>query len=1037
MTRTPSLNIGRLKTLLVRVVLFGLLGFTMACGGCEVDPTDFVDVKQFYPDMPDPRPDMDVEPDMGEPDLDSGRRPKDTNFQFDFGDPEDMAPEPFALTAIVPDTGPVPGGNQVRIQGTGLEEDSTVLLGGKEMEVELSTGTLVGRAPPGSGPGPVTVKVIAPDGEIRALVDAYTYVADLRIDEVSPTLVPTTGGVEVDIFGAGFEPQTGISFSGDSALRVTYVSPTHLRALVPPRPRGFADVRATTPSDSVEAEDAVRYFEPLRIDAVEPASGDVAGGDTVTIVGAGFTSDSTVRFAGSQAQVLSVDAQNGEIDVQTPAHAAGLVDVFVQNSIDAAVLVDGFYYRSSDTPALAAVNPNYGPVSGGNTVRVTGWGLDGAGIEIRFGGAAATIAQSAPSWADVVVPPGAEGAVDVAMFDGATELDRLPGAYTYVRDLEVTDVDPSSGPDTGGTVVTITGSGFTGTESVTIGGVPADFTVNDDGSIEVTTPAHVAGAVDVVVSRDGIDAVAEDGFTYEGTLEVWGFTPVRGAIAGGTYVEVRGRGFFGEIGVTLDGTDGTGVRRLDRNNLYFYTPPHAPGEADLEVTAMGQSAMAPYTYLYFDPASRFGGVSGGPVDGSVNVTVFASGGGPIENAFVMLSTRADTPYQGWTDANGQITLSGPDVLGAQTTTATAAGFSSATIDTVDAENVTLFLNTLDPGSGSGNIEPPPFGIIRGDIKATGKLADPDDSNTFDMAVVGTTQKTITGGNPPAGPNAIVLGEGQYEIRTRIGDMAVVGLCGSYHQPTDTFTPQFMAVERFVFISDQDELEIDLVCDIPLDQTHTYKLINAPYAPDGPNTNRVTVFWDFGFEGFFPSPTAGQGFESLVTVERQPPLEGEIADISFVAQGGAFTGFGAPFSRSTVRNVTDVASAVELPVLLDVPEAVSPQPGGTVQDGVIRFQASGPYYPDFYYLVLRNDMGIPVWSFILPGDTTDVKLPEFPDFSAQPPDQRPNPVPGSMLFMTIVAARTDGGHVYEQFTYRDIDTDVWEAYSLTSWALRLK
>lgn len=1035
MTRTRIIDL--LRRRLARALIFGFAALAMACGGCEIDPANFVDVKQFYPDMPETRPDTRVEPDMGNPDLDSGRRPKDANFEFDFGDPEDMAPQPFALTAVVPDTGPVPGGNQVRIQGTGLQEESTVLIGGKEMEAQLSTGTLVGRVPPGSGPGPVTVKVVAPDGEIRALIDAYTYVADLRIDSVVPSRVPTTGGVEVDIRGTGFEPGSGVSFSGDAALRVTYVSPTHLRVLTPPRPRGFADVRVTTPSDSVEAEDAVQYYAPLRIDAVEPASGDVAGGDAVTIVGAGFTSDVEVRFGNAAAQVVSVDAQNGEIDVVTPPNAAGAVDVFVQNDVDAAVRVDGFYYRPDNTPRLVAVFPALGPTTGGNTVRVIGWGLDGAGVEIRFGGAAGTITQSAPSWADVVVPPGAEGPVDVAMFDGATELDRLSGAYTYVRDLTVDDVNPATGPDTGGTVVTITGSGFTGTESVTVGGVPAEFTVLDDGSIEVTTPAHVAGTVDVTVSRDGLDAVAEGAFTYEGTLEVWGFTPVRGAIAGGTYVEVRGRGFFGELGVTFDGTEGTSVRRLDRNNLYVYTPPHAPGEADLQVTAMGQSATAPYTFLYFDPASRFGGVSGGPVEGSVNVTVFASGGGPLENAFVMLSTRPDTPYQGWTNANGQITLSGPDVLGAQTTTATAAGYSSATIETVDAENVTLFLNKLDPSSGSGNIEPPPFGIIRGDIKATGKLSDPDDSNTFDMAVVGTTQKTLFGGNPPAGPNAIVLGQGRYEITTRIGDMAVVGLCGTYHQPSDTFTPQFMAVERFVFISNGDELDIDLLCDIPLDQTHTYKLINAPFAPDGPNTNRVSVFWDFGFEGIFPSPTSGQGFESLVTVDRQPALEGEISDISFVARGGAFTGFGAPFSQSTVRNVTDVASPVELPVLLDVPEPVSPQPGGTVEDGVIRFQAAGPYFGDFYYLVLRNDMGIPVWTFILPGDTTDVKLPEFPDFSAQPADQRPNPVPASTLFMTIVAARIDGGHVYEQFTYRDIDSDIWEAYSLTSWALQLK
>jgi hypothetical protein len=318
------------------------------------------------------------------------------------------------------------------------------------------------------------------------------------------------------------------------------------------------------------------------------------------------------------------------------------------------------------------------------------------------------------------------------------------------------------------------------------------------------------------------------------------------------------------------------------------------------------------------------------------------------------------------------------------------------------------------------------------------LSDPDDSNTYDMAVVGTTTKSLFGSNPPAGPDAIVVGEGRYAITTRVGDMAVVGLCGTYNQATGEFTPQLLAVERFVFIANQDELEIDLLCDTALDQTHVYKLVNAPFAPTGPNNNLVEVYWDFGFEGYFASPVFGRGFDSLVEVSGQPEAVDDIADLTFTAVAGAFTGFGAPLSQATQPNIADVSPPITMPILLDVPELVSPQAGGVVgDDGMIRFQSSGPYLPDFYYLVLRNDSGIPVWTFFLPGDMTDVKLPEFPDFSGLPPDQAPNPIAGGQLYMTVVAARIDGGHVYETLNYRDIDADLWEAYSLASWAIRLK
>ena len=1028
-------------SLSLRAIALLLVVLMSACGGCDVlDPATYIDAAQFVPDV------NIAQPDGGESDMDAGgsddtgRNPVDTDFVFDFGNQPDVGEQPFALEAVVPDFGPVAGGTQVRITGTGLSEESVVYVGASQMSTQLAGGALVGRVPPAAGPGLSTVKVVAPDGEIRVLVDAFEYVDTLRIDAVEPFRVPTTGGVEVNVYGAGFSPQVGVSISTDPALRVTFVDSSTLRVLTPPRPKGLADLRVTTPTESVEAEDAIQYFEPLRIDAVEPASGSTLGGDTVTVRGAGFTSTTTLTLGGVSAAISQVDTAAGTITATTPPHPSGAVEVAVHTSIDSAAIANGFYYRVDATPVLIGVQPAFGPVSGGNTVRVNGYGFDAPGTQIRIGGAPATLVAAQPSFADVVAPAGAAGFADVSLHDGlGTQLDALVGAYQYVTDLGADGATPTSGPDSGGTTVTVMGTGFTGVETVLVGGVPAEFSVTDDGTLIVVTPQHTAGTVDIEIQRDGLSATLPDAFTYTGTLQVWGFSPTRGAIAGGTYVEVRGRGFFGLLDVTLGGVEGLQVQRIDRNNLRFFTPPNEAGEAELQVQVDALSATGPYTYLYFDPASRFGGASGSEVDGAVNVTVFADGGGPIENAFVMLSTRADTPYQGWTNALGQVTLSGPDVVGAQTTTATAAGYSTATMQTVDSENITLFLTKLDPASGSGTIDPPPFGTIHGIIKATGKLSDPDDANTYDMAVVGTTTKAAFGANPPAGPNAIVIGDGRYEITTRVGDMAVVGLCGTYDQTTGQFTPQLMAVRRFVFIADKDELEIDLLCDIPLDQTQVYKLVNAPFAPTGPDNNIVTVVWDFGFEGFFESPTFGRGFDSLVEVPGQPAPVDVLADITFTAVGGAYTGFGSPPSSQSIRpNIAEVDDVVTMPVLLDVPELMHPQPGGVIGDaGIIRLQASGPYQPDFSYIVLRNDMGIPVWTIFLPGNEVEAKLPEFPDFSAVPVENRPFPMSSGLLFMTVVSTRIDGGHVYENFDYRDIDPDLWEAYAVASWPIRLK
>lgn len=83
--------------------------------------------------------------------------------------------------------------------------------------------------------------------------------------------------------------------------------------------------------------------------------------------------------------------------------------------------------------------------------------------------------------------------------------------------ITVTGVSPASGLSTGGEVIDITGSGFSGGSrpTVTLGGTAAtDVTVVSDTRITATTPARAAGAVDVTVSRDGGTGTKAGAYTY-------------------------------------------------------------------------------------------------------------------------------------------------------------------------------------------------------------------------------------------------------------------------------------------------------------------------------------------------------------------------------------------------------------------------------------------------------------------------------------------------------------------------------------------
>jgi hypothetical protein len=1021
---------------LVGIVAVALLLFAGAC-------SDDTSQNNGISDSGDADQAQDVGEDGGRDttNLDTGgqdtSRPSDTDNEWDFGTPdaEETEEQPFAIQTIIPNSGPVEGGNLVRIRGQALDEDVTVYLGSREMEVDLSSGQLVGYAPPVGGPGTVTVKAIAANGEVSTIPDGYRYVEGLQIESITPERIPTEGGVQVDIRGSGFTPDAAVSFSGTPALRVSYVDKNLLRALAPPRSRGYADVRVTTREDSTVRERGVEYYASLEIASIRPGSSPVAGGREVVIEGTGFRSQMTFAFGGEPAMVTSVDARNGIATVQTPAHPAGLVDVTAQTATDTAITPDAFYYREDEAADLVAVRPDFGSAAGGEQVVLVGYGFDRSNLRITFDGNDATVIDADAGYALVETPAGTTGPVDVAMYEGNTELDRLVDGFEYREGIWIDAIQPTEGPVEGGTAVKLEGTGLSNATRVEFGGVPADFTVVSDSELKVTTPAHGAGTVDVLAVANGLEARLQDGFTYTEPLELWGFEPVRGAAAGGTYIEMRGRGFYGDIDVMFDVEEAPTVQRVDRNNLIVYSPPHPVGEAVVTVEADSRSAEGPYTYQYYNPASRFGGASGGEVDGSVNISVFSRGGGPIPNAFAMLSTRGDTPYQGTTDQNGQVTLSGPDVLGPQTVTATAAGYSSATVQSVDATNITVFLNQLDPNpSGGGGGNGTPFGTISGEVTAPRKMSDPDKDTTFDLARVATTRPGPFTGTLDPGTGGEVIGNGTYSIRSRVGDVAVVAVCGVYDESDGSFDPQFIGVERYIFVSDQGQYDVDLVCDIPLDRTADVKIVNPAYAPTGPDTNRARVFWDFGFEGVFPAPVEATGLEEVLSVPRQPASEGGLDDVTYSVIGGSFTGQYAPFTQTWVDGVPSLDETIVLPPLLDVPEPNTPQPGGLVENNTIRFQAAGPHYPDLYSVLLLNAEGIPFWQVILPGTSETVRLPDFPDFSFLPEDQRPDPYSSETASMTIIGVRGDGIRL-DEFSYQDLSFDSWSAYSLNRWSVR--
>ena len=168
-------------------------------------------------------------------------------------------------------------------------------------------------------------------------------------------------------------------------------------------------------------------------------------------------------------------------------------------------------------PAVSSLSLDAVPTTGGEQIEVIGTGFTPS-AQVRFGTVSSkAVTYLSPELLEATVPPG-EGDVHVLVTtSGGTSAAGPGGALSYHPAPMVTAISPATGPVTGGTRVTVYGSGLASAELVTVGDVVlTKFTVEADGNIELTVPAAKAGRVPIKVTTPygtNVPYVA-DMFTY-------------------------------------------------------------------------------------------------------------------------------------------------------------------------------------------------------------------------------------------------------------------------------------------------------------------------------------------------------------------------------------------------------------------------------------------------------------------------------------------------------------------------------------------
>jgi len=187
---------------------------------------------------------------------------------------------------------------------------------------------------------------------------------------------------------------------------------------------------------------------------------------------------------------------------------------------------------------ITSITPASGPTAGGTTITILGTDLyyGTSGPAVTIGGASAPVTSwrrwGAFGETEIIAttPPGAAGAADVRVVTADPSYnDRLlalsQGGFTYVAPaptITATAVSPTSGLTTGGEVVTITGTGFSGATAPTVTFTGADGTTADgtavtvasDTSLTVTTPPLAKGKAGISVTQGGATAVLAGAYTY-------------------------------------------------------------------------------------------------------------------------------------------------------------------------------------------------------------------------------------------------------------------------------------------------------------------------------------------------------------------------------------------------------------------------------------------------------------------------------------------------------------------------------------------
>lgn len=561
----------------------------------------------------------------------------------------------LSSSAVSPSSGDIAGGTLITISGSNLDMVSAITIGTQPCTIVSAAPTQVTCRTSPSAAGVYDVTIVNQNRQITTIPGAYSYQTAPTITSVSPSSGIITGATPVTISGAGFSPGAIVSFGGSACAPVTVVSPTIITCTTSSHTAGAVNVVVTnTNAQSGTGVSVFTYRGAPTVTGISPIVGPLAGGAVVTITGSGFYTGSSVTLGGLACTGVNV-VSSTSITCTTPAQVAGAVGITVTNAdTQSGSLAAAYTYQAA--PTVVSVTPNQGALGGGTSVTISGTNF-AVGATASFGGSACTslLVLNATTITCVTPMQLITGPVTVTVTNPDNQFGTLPNGYTYYLAPTVSSVSPNAGIITGGTAITITGSGFRAGATVDISGAACTpVTVVSPTSITCTTAAHIAGVGNVSVTNTDLQTgILYSGYTYRGAPTVTSVMPSAGATAGGTVVTVAGTGFYTGASVTFGGLACTGVNVVSATALTCTTPANPAGAVTVTVTnADTQTGNKPTAFTYqAAPTVASISLNAGALAGGTTVTISGTGflagaavdfGGSVCNAVTVVNPTTIT-----------------------------------------------------------------------------------------------------------------------------------------------------------------------------------------------------------------------------------------------------------------------------------------------------------------------------------------------------------------------------------------------------------